>query len=724
MIPDNHSAARFKFKGFGWSFLEIKCIGTENGTLVVSGEVTFASDLAGSDIEFRLESDEIGRWAPVARQKPTELGWLTVEGRARFDHRGVVSIDTRLENDRSRLEASGEIGRLKGPIEPALQVDFQSSDTRRIAALAGLDEFPIVPGKLSGNVDFREQKILLDEVNFELGENKGRVDGTLYIGNRMAGSELDVLLDVPDIADLGLWFGIVDLPSQAVKLTANLQPVGKGLVFKVGDGNLGDIQIELDGQIADLDQPLGVDAAFDISLPNLEALELLLPGVSFPKTPMRAHGDLKNEFGNTRLQDVSLVLGDIQASLNGKVAHDGHFDLATQITGPDASVPASWAGQKLLPEPFSFESTVSGGPDAINARDLQARLGSSQVEGQLDVGLGDITTIRGSIHSTNLDLSQWNTGDEAPGEPPPEAESEFVFDERPIPRLADYGVDIDLDLTVDSLNMGNTYIREIELGLVLNPQLLQLDPFQLRGEKGGLFAGNMTLDDSGVVPALDLILYGKDVRIGIMSTEDQPPETYPSGEIDIKLSGSGATRRAFASGMNGHVRLFFGSGQVASAGVGLLFGDFITELFNTLNPFAKTSEYTNLECAVIATDIVSGQVDVSPVIMQTEQLTILTQGSIDLDTEKLELTFNTKPRQGLGLSTGVLINSLVRVGGRLKSPAVELDPANTVVTGGVAVATVGLSLLAKSMSDRFLSSKDPCGDARKELAKRDSGAGD
>jgi hypothetical protein len=36
------------------------------------------------------------------------------------------------------------------------------------------------------------------------------------------------------------------------------------------------------------------------------------------------------------------------------------------------------------------------------------------------------------------------------------------------------------------------------------------------------------------------------------------------------------------------------------------------------------------------------------------------------------------------------------------------------------VATVGLSLLAKSIADRFLSSKDPCGDARKEIAKRDN----
>jgi hypothetical protein len=123
---------------------------------------------------------------------------------------------------------------------------------------------------------------------------------------------------------------------------------------------------------------------------------------------------------------------------------------------------------------------------------------------------------------------------------------------------------------------------------------------------------------------------------------------------------------------------------------------------------------------VAAANIVDGQVEVYPVIVQTEQLTILTEGSIDLNTEDIDLSFNTKVRQGLGLSAGMIINPLIKVGGRMATPAVELDPAGAVVSGGLAVATAGISLLAKSMSDRFLSSKDPCGDALKEIEKRDS----
>ncbi|MDP4890582.1 MAG: hypothetical protein NWQ99_07880, partial [Porticoccaceae bacterium] len=41
-------------------------------------------------------------------------------------------------------------------------------------------------------------------------------------------------------------------------------------------------------------------------------------------------------------------------------------------------------------------------------------------------------------------------------------------------------------------------------------------------------------------------------------------------------------------------------------------------------------------------------------------------------------------------------------------------PEQTLITGGAAFATGGLSLLATSLADRFLSESDPCGAALKK----------
>jgi hypothetical protein len=212
---------------------------------------------------------------------------------------------------------------------------------------------------------------------------------------------------------------------------------------------------------------------------------------------------------------------------------------------------------------------------------------------------------------------------------------------------------------------------------------------------------------------------GEDLRLGLTAAPGQDRETIPPLELDLSLQGSGFTRREMASSLHGKLRIFSGPGQVASAGIDFLFSDFLTELFAALNPLAETNEFTRLECSVWAADIVAGQVTVDPMITHIEGFTIFSKGTIDLQTEKVNLSFNTKPRKGLGITPGTVINTLIKVGGTLKKPAIELDPAGTIVGGTAAVATAGLSVLAKGFSDRFLSSKDPCGDARKELAKRD-----
>ena len=108
-----------------------------------------------------------------------------------------------------------------------------------------------------------------------------------------------------------------------------------------------------------------------------------------------------------------------------------------------------------------------------------------------------------------------------------------------------------------------------------------------------------------------------------------------------------------------------------------------------------------------------------PILFQTRELTIVSSGTINLDTEQIDLVFNTKARTGIGVSAGALINPFIKVGGTLAYPAMELDPAQAVIRGGTAVVTMGATVLAKSLTGRFLSSSDPCGDARKKLAERD-----
>jgi uncharacterized protein involved in outer membrane biogenesis len=701
--------------------LEAGVIEAGQERLSVEGHLNPDRGLAGSQLDVRFQSGEIGRWAPMLGREAITVGALSLEGSTHVNDAGVVSLDARLESGDHSLAAAGTLGTLDGPFLPDLDFDFRSPDPRPLAALAGWESFPPAALAISGRAGYSDQRLRMTGVEVVLDSHRANMDGVINLAEGHAGSQLNLKLDITDIAGLGALFGLQELPAQPLSLTLTVSPEGDGVAFEAADGNIGRIQLEAEGRIADLENPLGIDAVFDVSLPSLDDLAFLVPDYPLPELPFSARGRLVNRDTDTMVERVQLTLGQLEATVGGTIGPDQNLDLKVALSGPDFSIFRDLLGAPLRAESFSMETRVAGDFRDLEFTGLDARLGESRLGGRVRLGLGDIKRIDGSLNSEYLDLSQWiGVSEEEETEPEePAGQRDFLFDDKPVMRVVDLGIDLELKIEVADLDLGNAQIQDLRLGAVLNPNFLQLKPFSLRGQTGGTIFGEVVLDGRGQVPKIELNINGSDVRLGIGALEGQDPATMPPHEISISLSGSGMTRRELASRLDGRLRWFVGSGRVAHAAVGVLFSDFVTELFSALNPFAEKNEYTTLECAVGAADIVSGQVEVLPVILHTRELTILSHGSIDLDTEAIDLAFNTKPRQGLGLSAGALINPLIKVGGRLVSPAVELDPKGTMVSGGIAVATAGLSLLAKSMSDRFLSSKDPCGDARREIEKRD-----
>jgi uncharacterized protein involved in outer membrane biogenesis len=836
---------------------------TDQDQLDIGGHFNTVPGFAGTELDIHIETSEAGRWANALGRTEHALGPLSLDGKLSADAQGLFSIRSKVAQGATTLAVEGTIGHLPDALQPDLKITFNSADPSPLATITGWKNIPAAPLAIQGQVGFKnrrldlgdvridlagnkadidghvnfvkryagseikvgfdienveklgllfgkdgfpnqpmqlsamvkpegkglefqvndgnlgeieldiegkiadlehlqgldakfniklprlddisflipdkdlpaapftakghfgikDRKVQLDEVSIDLAGNKADINGRFNLENRYAGSEVDVAVDIKNAGELGLLFGKEGLPDQPVKLTAVLKPEEKGLGFQINDGNLGHMQLDLEGKIADLEKPHQVDATFDIKLPRLSDVSFLIPGRELPDLPFAASGRLVNEQTRTRLDEIHMELGKITASIDGELLPEDHFQLSVKAAGPDASKLDRLVRTSLPAKPFSVASKLGGSLSQFELSGLSASLGRSQASADLKIELGDIRKFKGKIASPHLDLSHWYTGEGAKKEKAtPAGKREWMFDDRPLKRLADHRLDVDLDLRVDELNLGNTSIEDIALGFILSHQLMELRHFTYKGTQGGRITGEFSLDEREGKPKLNFILNGKDVRLGLAALPEQDPSTYPPIDLEVALDGMGDTRREVASSFNGYYRVYLGSGLMASAGLDLLFSDFLTQLFSTLNPFAETSKYTQLDCAVMAAEIDSGMVKSFPNIYHTKQLTILSDGTIDLNTEKVDLSFNTKPRTGLGLSAGALINPLIKVGGRLTSPAVEMDPAETIKSGGLAVATLGISVLAKSMSDRFLSSPDPCGDARKEIEKRDSTA--
>jgi len=140
---------------------------------------------------------------------------------------------------------------------------------------------------------------------------------------------------------------------------------------------------------------------------------------------------------------------------------------------------------------------------------------------------------------------------------------------------------------------------------------------------------------------------------------------------------------------------------------------------NAINPVSQQRSFTAFDCGVVDIDINDGKAALLQVAVQTKQLAILSAGSIDLNSERLDLTVRSKPREGIGLpSVANLINPYVKVAGTLMRPALEIDPAGTVTAAGAAVATGGLSVLARGLWDRVTGGADMCKNLPRERPQR------
>ena len=118
-----------------------------------------------------------------------------------------------------------------------------------------------------------------------------------------------------------------------------------------------------------------------------------------------------------------------------------------------------------------------------------------------------------------------------------------------------------------------------------------------------------------------------------------------------------------------------------------------------------------------------GQLTEAPYgFVSTNKMRLVTKSSLNLKTEKIRIGIETTPKKIVSFSASELINPYIQVVGTLAQPQLAVDEAGVLITGGVAVATGGLSLLAKGLWNRLSQSGDPCKEvstaAIKELGGR------
>ena len=690
--------------------------------LEIQGEVSRGERLINSPLSIRGTSDNPAGLLRLIDQELADLPGLSFEGVVRLDGADLLSIERisgQLGADAFTVE--GMVGWAEAMYATRLDISIDSADLRgTLVPWLGLSH-PVAtkPGTISGRFSYPSASLwLIDDgalstvggggaFSIAIGSNK---EDSLYVN-----SEVDLawpsIAPMLQAADLPTHY---DLPSS---LSLSIAWDEESATFDNLNLKHGDSVVEGTLTIApELDV-----VSFDLTGHTSNALiysEAGTAGALELPLEMVARGHINDAVWS--IDQVNVASVDARASISGyleqsgstfsrshlnariQIAHLDDFSELFDITLPDEdfelTAQLETADQKLFIQSLS----VSSGASSLTAS------GSIENPSEPDLSL--------MITSPLLDLGPWlatseddETAEDSPEAAAPEASDRLIPD-FPLDLLRVKGFTGDAQVSIGLLQGFWHPLSDVSIDVSHVQSGTELKTFRFLTPEGG----NLQLDgtiafDEDLVADATLFANGSQLVIGIPKAPGKDLSTLPKYDLRTRLHSKGSTSRELAANLDGYFYLAMGAGQIENTGYNHLTNSFFQELTDLLNPFRKEEDSTKINCAAVFSQVALGKVAGKPsVVVDTPKLKIFADSRINLGSEKLEATFKTVPQKGLGLSMSSLVNPFIGVSGTLSNPSISLNPSGTVVEGGMAVITGGLSMLARSAYNRLSSIGNVC----------------
>lgn len=215
---------------------------------------------------------------------------------------------------------------------------------------------------------------------------------------------------------------------------------------------------------------------------------------------------------------------------------------------------------------------------------------------------------------------------------------------------------------------------------------------------------------TGPAPKLAMKGIAKDFTLEqiIAATDSSARVSGGDTKVAWNIRGSGMSPHQIASRATGAIQVSVGPSKLDSRLINQG-GDFVITLFDAINPLYKQSTQTILDCAVAYLPINAGVVNIqNSVGVQTDRLNILLSGSVSLDTEAVNININ--PSEKSGLTTGIDLGGLVKIGGTLESPQTGVNKTGVVTSAasiGLGFLTGGISIAAENAKS-LMTKSQPC----------------
>ncbi len=623
----------------------------------------------------------------------------------------VVSIDG-LVALRSGMVGSDLAVAVKGEDLQALVAEFAEPE--------GVPPLPYdVGGKLSiGNDGYRFR-----DVSGSLGTASIKADGLLVPADMIAGSHFDIHAQGAAFEELVAGLDDVDVRPGPFELSGKLAFQADAIKLTNVRLSRPAVDAQFDLAIGMLDEESMLD--FDVRAGGRDVRDVIGRAGTFAafEQPfaIEARGNLRGSLWTFDDLDASVGNATVTAAGDLEFADArAKTEFSLDLNVPTLAALGTIDGRKFNDQPLSVTAHVTGGNGTLESDRLNIRIGDSDINATIVLRKADVPEIDIDMLSDRLVFRPF-LEDVEEYDPEPTFDDGRLIPDIDMPFEALKKRNVSIDIRVGDLERRTLFMKDIEVNAEVLDGVLNISKARFKGRSGELLA-SATLDPMNGTGAASLQLVTRNFALGMIQKND---DFLMRVDLDINLRSTGTDLRTLLGNSTGAVFVNARGGRLTNENpiVKAIYGDTIDEILTTINPFKKSDPYTDLECTIIPWAIDDGQLTDAPYgFVSTNKMRLVTKSSLNLKTEKIRIGIETTPKKVVSFSASELINPYIQVVGTLAQPQLAVDEAGVLITGGVAVATGGLSLLAKGLWNRLSQSGDPCKEvstaAIKELGGR------
>lgn len=677
------------------------------GQFRATGTLGPLPEFYGSDLRLTGNGPSLAVLGRIAGTAILPAAAFQLEAQLRWVQDGLRLGESWLTAGGERLDVSGRIAR--APLGPGTEISgrLTGRSLRATGERLGAGKLPPVSYEVDATLTRQRNSTQVRNLRMTTADTRLNLEGTIPDQSGAAGAVLRIEAE-GDALQSWQSLGRLPLPAGAFAARGGLALERDAVALRDMDITLAGASGRVNGRVA-----RALDSgSFDLGLQG-PALARLLPGVKgiekfVTAFDLSARGEWRGQRWTLRRAWLKAGADELQAS--------GVLD-----AGAEAAVTAmpvtlrlgslaragELAGLRLPDLPLRVEGNLTGTARRFSVAGLHGELAGAALAGSLAFAAGKPPEVTLDLSLVRLDLAAFATpaGSQTPAAPPP-AGGRLIPD-WPLPIAWLGKLNAGFDLHFGDLQEGPIRYGAVRLQGQLRNRALRLDRATLNGRAGRADL-QARLDAAGTTPRLAIRgeLRNFATHYGTLAQLSSDPRRF---DVDLQLTGTGTTLRQLLAQAEGRVRVVGGPGRIPTSVLDSFYGDTISQLLNTINPFRRSEPLTNSVCTVLPLQIKAGVASTAPTIVTlTDKLNVIAFGTVNLASERLNLSFRTEARRGIGVSAGQIVNPFIRVTGSLTEPRVTIDPRGATITGTAAILTGGMSIVATTLWNRAFRERDPC----------------